>query len=119
MAKYEINAAEKDAAPKITIGGQTFSIPLMAPRQNRKLVPAAAQFGTMLSGGVVDEDQFDRLLALVQVGISRAHPEITLDDLLDMPITLPEMVDALSVIFEQTGVLKVGKPAAGEATAGS
>ena len=51
-------------------------------------------------------EQYDDLLEIAFVAITRAQPEITREKFLDLPITLPELIAAFSLIAGQTGVFQ-------------
>lgn len=126
MSKYEVTEQEKADAPKITLAGKTFPIPMLAPRQSRKLVPFAFKMGSYLNNtSGLEETDFDEMIGMIAVGLSRTRPDKTVpeltEELMDMPITLDEMQAALQTIFEQTGVVKrvAAGDQSGEAAAGS
>lgn len=112
-------------APKITLGGKAFPVPVLAAKQNRLIDPLILRLLPLFS-----EWQKDRIAALVKLGekeydalieisyqaIKRAQPEWTRDQFLDLPVTLPELIAAFPVIAQQTGVFKRGEP--GEVQAG-
>jgi hypothetical protein len=66
---------------------------------------------------------YDDLLRLIHAALTRAYPDATLDDLLDMEITMDELIQAVNVVMRQTRAFKMADrdaPAgesAGEATA--
>jgi hypothetical protein len=130
--------------PVIRLAGVERFIPELALRQHRvvipaimKAIPALAGLQGVLSGGIqnmediaamsrsFDEETTDLLLKAVKAALSRAYPNITLDDLLDLPITNVELVLAIPVLIKQSGLSapeqKSGSesPQTGEAGAGS
>lgn len=101
------SAAYEDT-PKVTLAGQEFPIPLMAPRQNRILVPALMRMKNITKDELTTE-QYDDFVLIIATALTRAHPDTTRDDVLDMPITVAEMMLAIPVIAQQTGVVKMVK----------
>jgi hypothetical protein len=99
---------------------------MLAARQNRIIDPLILSLLTLFG-----EWQTDRAAALLKIGapqyealqeiafqaILRAHPELTREQFLDLPVTLPELLTAFSTIAQQTGVFRRAAP--GEAEAGS
>jgi hypothetical protein len=83
------------ADPRITIAGKSWRIPLLAPRQNRAILP-------LLCAGPHD---YHALCEIVFIALTRAHPGLTRDEFDDWPIPACELVDALPVIARQTGFL--------------
>src|SRR5215472_12436180 len=86
--------------PTITIVGKEWRVPLLAPRQNRVVVPALLRLATRR------EEQYDLLLDIVFAALTRGHPGIVRDDFEDWPIATHELLDALPVVARQTGLLK-------------
>lgn len=81
----------------ITIAGRLWPVPLLAPRQNRIVVPALIELDARPEG------HYDRLLDIVFVALTRAHPAITRADFEDWPIAYDELINALPIIARQTG----------------
>jgi hypothetical protein len=121
-----LSPIELDAAPKITLGDHSYAIPMLAPRQNRIVVPKLlALMKALTEGGTInplalDQATYDELLDLTWVAITRAQPALTRDEFLDRPASLMELISAMDVIAKQCGVLKRqdGAPPVGEAQAG-
>jgi hypothetical protein len=84
--------------PIIIIAGREWTIPHLAPRQNRIVVPALMALDT--------QAQYATLLDIVFAALTRAHPEIVRDELEDWPVALHELMTALPVIAKQTGLLE-------------
>ena len=69
------------------------------------------QLATAPSAIGVDSLSGERLAPLAEVlwhGLRRAHPRLTRDEFLDLPITIAELVAALPVVIEQAGGRRVG-----------
>jgi hypothetical protein len=123
-----LSQVELEAAPKITLGKHTYAIPMLAPRQNRLVVPKLLAMMKQMTGDdgktpsalALDTASYDELLDLTWVAITRAQPTLTKEEFLDRPVTLMELIVAMDVISQQCGVLKrqVGAPPVGEAQAG-
>jgi hypothetical protein len=88
--------------PAITVAGRTWPVPLLAPRQNRIIVP-------LLVAGAKD---YDSLLAVAFAALTRAHPDLRMADLEDSPIPYYELIEALPIIATQTGFAKPKRSAA-------
>jgi hypothetical protein len=125
-----ISQLELDTAPKVTLAGNEYPIPMLVPRQQRIVVPALMLLmKTMSVNGKVDPtslttEQYDMLLDLVYVALTRGSPLLKRDDFLDMPTNMMELIVAMNVVAEQSGVMKrettaTGEVATGEAPAGS
>jgi hypothetical protein len=92
--------------PRIVLAGREWRVPLLAPRQNRIVVPALMGLGTCA------EEQYERLLDIAHAALTRAHPEIVRTDFEDWPIATDELIAALPVIAKQTGLTRsCSKPA--------
>lgn len=83
--------------PVIVIAGREWRVPLLAPRQNRIVVPALMRLGTAAA------EQYDLLLDIVLAALTRGHPGIVREQFEDWPIATHELLHALPVIAAQTG----------------
>lgn len=88
--------------PVIVIAGKEWPVPFLAPRQNRIVVPA------LMALDASPAQQYDLLLDIVFVVLTRASPELARDDFDDWPIATHELVDALPVITQRTGLMRAG-----------
>ena len=82
---------------------------IVAPLSLRQIL-AIADFVPRLSAIGVDNLSGERLAPLAEVlwhGLRRAHPLLTRDEFLDLPITIAELVAALPVVIEQAGGRRV------------
>jgi hypothetical protein len=114
-------------AKTVRLGGAEWTVAPLSLRQ----ILAIADFVPKLSAIGVDNLSGERLTPLAEVlwhGLRRAHPRLTRDEFLDLPITIAELVAALPVVIEQAGgrraeageaVAPEGAPAAGEMRAAS
>lgn len=111
----------------IRLAEQDWPVPLLAPRQNRIVIPKLLavfkkllsqlppeyQLGDKISVNSlasieITTEQYDDMSEVVWLALTRAHPKLGKDEFLDMPITTAEMSAALMTILKQTGHLKVG-----------
>ncbi len=108
-------------APTITVGGRKFAIPVLPLRQTRKIVALQAKLANALdqirAGNGIEEYSLVAV-EVVQIGLSRAYPEITVDDVDDM-INMDELRAAVRVVTRQTLMYDKGSAAAGEEQAAS
>jgi hypothetical protein len=95
-------------APVIIIAGRGWPVPLLAPRQNRVVVPALMRLGEQPA------QHYEDLLEAVFAALTRAQPMLDRAEFEDWPIATWELVEAIPVIAIQTGLLKAtrrsGKP---------
>lgn len=107
----------------IKLAGKEWPIPLLAPRQQRVIVPALNKLFRGISRTTREDfelstELIDLLTDVIWVALTRAHPQMKRDELLDMDTNISEMVDAMYVVSDQTRLYKrkVKEPnAAGEA----
>ena len=115
---YDADAAcDKPRCKEIKLGGRDFYV---APLPLRRIL-AIAEVMPKLSGltaQTINKDSLDAVIDLVHAGLAKAHPNLTRDELLDLPVTLTELIDAVPVVIEQAGGRKVDA-AAGESRATS
>jgi hypothetical protein len=86
--------------PTITIAGGAWPVPLLAPRQNRVVLPGLMRLGKEPA------EQYEPLLDIVFAALTRAHPSITRAEFEDWPIATWELVESIPVIAKQTGLLR-------------
>jgi hypothetical protein len=86
--------------PTITIAGRAWPVPLLAPRQNRVVLPGLMRLGKEPA------EQYETLLDIVFAALTRAHPSITREEFEDWPIATWELVESIPVIAKQTGLLR-------------
>ncbi len=101
----------------VQLAGRDFTVAPLSLRQ----ILAIADYVPKLSGITAENLSGERLLPLAEVlwhGLRRAHPALTHDEFLDLPITIAELVGALPVVIEQAGGRRVNA-AAGEMLAAS
>ena len=97
--------------PAITLAGRAWPIPLLAPRQNRIVVPGLMDLGAR------PETQYDTLLDIAFAALTRGHPALARDAFDDWPVATWELLDALPVIAWQTGLMRAARGTKGVARA--
>jgi len=119
---------EIEAAPKITLGGKEYPIPLLVPRQQRVVIPRLLQlFKDVSAGGQIsmtnlDTAKFNDIYEIVHTAITRAQPEMKFEEFLDLDAAPSELIASLNTIARQTGLIKQAAPGVsvpGEAAAAS
>lgn len=110
-------ACDLSRAKKITLAGQEYFIAPLSLR-NVLALPALSPKLQQIDMKNVTGEMFDPVVELIVRGLSRAYPKITKDNLLDMPIDIIELLDAVPIIMQQAGGQQRDS-AAGEATATS
>jgi hypothetical protein len=118
------NPVDTENAPKVALGGQLWPVPPLAARHNKivdplilSLLPLFAEWDTDRAGALakLGSAHYESLQEISFQGLKRAHPQLTRDQFLDLPITLPELVAAFAIIAKQTGIFERAGP--GEASA--
>jgi hypothetical protein len=84
--------------PTITLAGRQWRVPLLAPRQNRIVLPALLTLGTTAD--------YALLLDIVLTALTRASPGLDESEFEDAPLPLSELIDALPVVASATGLLE-------------
>lgn len=89
-------------ARKVRLADRDFYIAPLSLRQ----ILAIADHVPKLSGITAETLSGERLAPLAEVlwhGLRRAHPKLTRDEFLDLPIPLGQLIAALPVVIEQAG----------------
>jgi hypothetical protein len=108
---------DKSQTKQIILAGKSY---LVAPLPLRQVL-ALADLLPKLSGIKPENlrgEMFDPVVDMVARGLKKAYPSVTTDDLLDLPITIAELLAAIPIVIAQAG----GRPAdaaAGEVAAAS
>jgi hypothetical protein len=100
------DTVDLSAARTVRLAGRDFYVAPLSLRQ----ILAIADYVPKLSGIAADNLSGERLAPLAEVlwhGLRRAHPRLTRDEFLDLPIPIGELVAALPVVIEQAGGRKV------------
>lgn len=121
----KINTA---GASVIILAGAEYFIPLLALRQARIVVPGLLKLmprlnaiqslvveNPLAAGSAIEQADVDQMVDVVHAALTRAYPDATRDEILDMETTFPELVASLSVIARQTGLFTPVGDAQGEA----
>jgi hypothetical protein len=94
------------SARVVRLAGRDFYVAPLSLRQ----ILAIADHVPKLSGLTAETMSGERLSPLAEVlwhGLRRAHPRLTHDEFLDLPIPLGELIAALPVVIEQAGGTRV------------
>jgi hypothetical protein len=105
--------------PTISLGGQDWPVPVLALRQNRVLQPLFNRVtGKIMEGcslGELTEADIEALVQISYTALTRAHPDLSRTDFEEMPISLVQLVGAIPVVMQQSGLYKPPQAGAGEA----
>src|SRR5438067_4513981 len=91
-------------AETIRLGGRDFTLRPPTLGQLRHLLDALDAM-TGISGGAL----IDAAARLVAAGLSAAHPELTIDAVLDLRASLAELNTAVAAILRQAGLSPMGE----------
>ena len=104
-------------APVAALGGREFFVPALSLRQARIVVPGLLKLlprlnaiqtrigaGDPLGATLLDQDDLDLMIDVVHAGLTRAYPDFTRDDLLDLEAGFADLAAALATIARQTGL---------------
>lgn len=112
-------------AAVITLAGREFFVPFLALRQARIVVPGLLKLmprfnaiqarvadGEALGVALLERDDVELMIDVVHAGLTRAYPELSRDDVLDLDAGFSELIAALAVIAKQTGLFAAAESAA-------
>ena len=86
----------------ITLGGRDFAIEPLKLGQLRALLDALDDLSGKTGGAVVDA-----AARVIQAGLARAMPDLTLDAVLELEATMDEVTAAVAVILKVAGLPRV------------
>jgi len=99
----------------VMLGGKLWKVPVLSAKQNKQidplilgLLPLFAEWQNDRAAALakLGAVQYDALLEIAFVAIARLRPELTREQFLELPITLPELITAFSIIAQQTGIFQ-------------
>ncbi|HXP74619.1 MAG TPA: hypothetical protein VN823_10780 [Stellaceae bacterium] len=93
---------------KITLGGADFAVRPLTLRQLRSVLPAFAR-----AGAIGAEDGVDAAIEILTAALSRDHPGITRDALLDTEASVQELAQAVTTVARLSGLVSPGEAEAG------
>ena len=91
---------EHSLHPTISIAGREWVVPLLAPRQNRIVVPGLMKLAMLATA------DYGLLCEIVFAALTRAHPFLSREEFEAWPVPLWELVQSLPVISRQTGMMR-------------
>ena len=97
----------------IRLGGREFALRPLTLGQLRHLLDALDEMAGASGGGLIDA-----AAKLVKTGLAAAHPELTVEAVLDCAANLPELNAAVAAILHLAGLHPAGeaRPVASAAT---
>ena len=90
----------------IRLGGREFALRPPTLGQLRHLLDALDEMSGASGGGLIDA-----AAKLVAAGLAAAHPELTVDTVLDCAASLPELNTAVAAILSMAGLHPAGEAA--------
>ena len=94
----------------IRLGDADFAIRPLTLRQLRNVLPAFAR-----AGATSAEDGVDAAIEILAAALSRDHPEITRDALLETEASVQELAAAVTAVARLSGLVAPGEAQAGSA----
>jgi hypothetical protein len=105
--------------PIVTLAGREWSVPMLALRQSRvvlpeliRVIPDLAEFQS--NQAAWSEDNLESIIAIVHGALTRAYPDMTRDEFLDLPISAWELISALPPIIRQTRYFNTAEKASSD-----
>jgi hypothetical protein len=92
--------------PEISIAGKMWEIPILSPMQNRRIIP---RLGAMrkLDAMAMTEQDIDNCYQIIFWALTRKYPETKEADFMSWEIPMTEVMEALPIVAQQTGVVKI------------
>jgi hypothetical protein len=89
---------------RITLGGREFAVEPLKLGQLRALLDALDDLSGKSGGAVIDA-----AARVIQAGLARAMPELTLDAVLELEATMDEVTGAVAAILKTAGLAQPGE----------
>jgi hypothetical protein len=97
----------------ITLGGRAFPVAPLKLGQLRGLLDALDDLSGKTGGAMLDA-----AARVIQAGLARAAPDLTLDAVLDLDASMDEVTRAVATILSVAGLARPGEASPGEASPG-
>jgi hypothetical protein len=94
----------------IRLGGRDFAVEPLKLGQLRGLLDALDDLSGKTGGAVIDA-----AARVIQAGLARSLPDLTLDGVLELEATMDEVTSAVAAILSAAGLSRPGSPQPGEA----
>ena len=91
---------------QITLGGRDFTVEPLKLGQLRALLDALDDLSGKTGGAVIDA-----AARVIQAGLARSMPELTLDAVLELEATMDEVTAAVAAILGAAGLAPAGEAA--------
>jgi hypothetical protein len=98
----------------VTLGGRSWVMADLAPRQFRKVVPAMLALAGLKRPEDLDEGRIERLIDALYWALTRNYPELSREEFLDLPIRLGELFAAVPALAQAAGFERREAGAPGE-----
>lgn len=92
----------------IRLGGAEYVVRPLTMRQLRSVLPAFAR-----AGAIGAEDGVDAVIEILAAALSRDHPEMTRERLLDIEAGVQELAQAVTAVARLSGLVSPGEAEAG------
>jgi hypothetical protein len=97
----------------ITLGGREFRLKPLTLGALRPLLDALDTVSSA-GGGAMPGNMIDAAARVLQAGLAAAQPEVTLDDLLALEVTVPEVNAAVAAVLRVAGLIPPGESRSAE-----
>ena len=94
----------------VTLGGRDFTVRPLTLGQLRPLLDAVDALSGSVAGAMIDA-----AAKILHAGLGAAQPELTLDDVLALEATVPEINTAVAAVLRVAGLVPSGGAGPGEA----
>ncbi len=102
------NALADTEGATIRLGGADYAVRPLTLRQLRSVLPAFAR-----AGAIGAEDGVDAAIEILAAALSRDHPDVTRDRLLDTEASVQELAAAVTTVARLSGLVPPGEAGAG------
>ena len=92
----------------IRLGGVEYAVRPLTLRQLRSVLPAFAR-----AGAIGTEHGVDAATEILAAALSRDHPEMTRDALLDTEVSVQDLAAAVTTVAKLSGLVSPGEAGAG------
>jgi hypothetical protein len=126
----ETASPAEQPVPTILLAGRNLPVPILAPRQNRTVVPALLELIPKIiearkcalvdpqdeSKGInrlrllthlVDTKTYDIMCDIVFTAVTRAEPDFNRAEFDDLPLDVEDLISAILVVARQAGVIRI------------
>jgi hypothetical protein len=97
-----------ESVPRVTLAGKQWPLPKLSIKQNAIVLPILMARFERVNETIRTQDGISELATALFTALQRGHKSLTRDEFDEMAIDVPELMAAVPVVAQQTGMYSKG-----------